>query len=247
MRDARRRQLDGQRQPVQALADGRRSTGSASALGAKSGPRRRGALDEQADGVGAAPSAGAPRSAASGRESGGTRNSCSPDTPSATRLVTRTFSRGQASSRSETTGAAGRRCSKLSSTRSRRRSASKWWSRATEKSCPASRPPSAWKIAGATCSGAPTAPRETNATPSRKAPASSSATAIARRVLPTPPGPVSVSSRTSVAAEERTDRGQLALPPYQRRARRRQAGRRGIGAAHGDGNHRRWRVAGRGG
>ena len=57
-----------------------------------------------------------------GNASGGTANSCSPWRRSGARLVTRMLRRGLAASSSATTGAAGRMCSKLSSTSSMLRS-----------------------------------------------------------------------------------------------------------------------------
>jgi hypothetical protein len=60
---------------------------------------------------------------------------------------------------------------------------------------PASRTPNAAATAEATSAGSASAARETYRTPSRRAPPARAAASSARRVLPTPPGPVSVSSR----------------------------------------------------
>ena len=63
--------------------------------------------------------------------------------------------------------------------------------------CPVSPTPTAWATAEATKAGSRIAARGTNAAPSAKSPANSLATRSARLVLPTPPGPVSVTNRTS--------------------------------------------------
>ena len=60
-----------------------------------------------------------------------------------------------------------------------------------------SRRPSARATSGSTRSGSRTGVRSTNTTPSRNSDAAAAAAAIARRVFPTPGGPVSVISRSS--------------------------------------------------
>ena len=129
--------------------------------------------------------------------SGSTSISCSSRSQSADRLVTRIRSRGHPISRSLNSGAAGRRCSKLSSTRSIA------WSPILAESCAAtdcpgvSRIPSVCLIVDATRLGSASGPRLTIETPSGKSGAIVPATAVASRVLPTPGGPVSVRSLDS--------------------------------------------------
>ncbi len=134
---------------------------------------------------------------AGGSESGGTGNSRSPDKRSGARLVTSTVSCGQATSSSPICRAASRTCSQLSSTSSRGRARSVMISRSTSGCSPASRTPTACAMVGTTRWGSVSGARATNATPSAPSSAHRVATSIARRVLPTPPGPVSVSNRTS--------------------------------------------------
>jgi hypothetical protein len=57
--------------------------------------------------------------------------------------------------------------------------------------------PSESASAGSSCSGSASTARETNAAPSANSGSSRSATRKATRVLPTPPGPVNVTRRTS--------------------------------------------------
>jgi|GEM_PF-4244837 len=132
-----------------------------------------------------------------------TRYSCSPLTRRGARLVASTTRPGQASSSPATSGAAFSRCSKLSSTRSSRFSLRRARSvrRARSASpgiCPsASLRPKERAMVGTTREGSPSGARATNATPSGKSSAVSRAAWTARRVLPTPPVPVRVSSRTA--------------------------------------------------
>ena len=86
----------------------------------------------------------------------------------------------------------------------------------------ASRTPSAWAIAGRTRAGSRSGARSTKTTPSGNAGAAARAASIASRVLPTPPGPVSVTRRW--ARQEIDD---LAAP------RRRGRGARSAGSAAG--------------
>jgi hypothetical protein len=104
---------------------------------------------------------------------------------------------GTAISRSATCGAASSTCSKLSKTKSSSRSCKAAARLPRSGRSLTSRTPSACATAGKTSDGSRTAANGTNAAPSAKSGSSSEATAIARRVLPTPPGPVSVISRTS--------------------------------------------------
>ncbi len=135
--------------------------------------------------------------AGSGSTSGGTGNWCSPATCRTARLVTSTVSRGQAIISPATVGAAAATCSNLSSRMSMSRRANEAARRSGSDRSPASRTPSAWAIAGSTSAGSASGARSTNQTPSPNSSPRSAATSTARRVLPTPPGPVRVTRGTS--------------------------------------------------
>ena len=133
-----------------------------------------------------------------GSASGGTGCSISPRTLRGARLVTSTVRPGHAATRPATSGAASSRCSRLSSTRRNRPSLS-----LSVRASYGVRPsltaaPSEPSTAGITSAGSSIGASPTKATPSGKSPEASEARAAstARRVLPTPPVPVSVSSRT---------------------------------------------------
>ena len=102
---------------------------------------------------------------------------------------------GRARSRA-TSSTSGRSCSRLSRTRSslfsRRNSPT-----ASSSDALLSATSKVWAIAAASNRGSRTAARSTKTAPSRSSCPSSSAAASARRVLPVPPGPVRVTSRTS--------------------------------------------------
>ncbi len=93
--------------------------------------------------------------------------------------------------------AAASRCSKLSSTSSSSLSRRCLCSTSASGVAPLSFNSSVCAMAGNTSSGSLMRERGTNQAPSAKAAASWVAASMARRVLPTPPVPVSVSSRTS--------------------------------------------------
>ena len=215
----RRRQLDRQRQPVQPRGRSRPRP-ARSRRSARSPARTAGARShEQAHGRRTASQAsGRRRAARSGSASGGTAYSCSPRRCSAARLVTSTSAAGgrqqlgdeparpRAPARScpAPAAAAGRAGSSLGSRRSGRP--------------PASRTPSAWAMVGTTRAGSRIGARSTRrARRPAKCAEQSAATWSARRVLPMPPGPVSVSSRTSSRSSRIWSLGKLALAPDQRR------------------------------
>ena len=130
-----------------------------------------------------------------GTGSAGTTNSYSPLSRSTVRLATRTTSPGAAASSSATTGAPSMTCSKLSRTSKSR------LVRRYDITSPASRSPEVFSpspaaIAAGTRSAVRTGARSTNRTPSANWGASRPAAATARRVFPTPPGPVRVIRRT---------------------------------------------------
>ena len=79
----------------------------------------------------------------------------------------------------------------------------------------ASARPSAWATVGRTSAASRTGDRSTNT-----ADGATSAAASASRVLPVPPGPVSVSNRTSASAEQGLHRRELELPSDERGRRR---------------------------
>ena len=132
--------------------------------------------------------------AAGGTGSGGTANSCSPAIRSGARLDTIIRSFGAPRRISATTGAPATTCSKLSRTMSAVRSPKCSTTRWSGVRAGASSP-TAVAIEDAIRSGSVTAARGTNHTPPGLAAITSLATARDRRVLPVPPGPVSVSSR----------------------------------------------------
>ena len=142
----------------------------------------------------------APRTSASRRgsaaRSGGTGYSCSPRRRSGARLVASTASRGAAASSSATSGAAWSSCSKLSSSEQDAPVAQVLRERIGGGRSPSSTS-SASRSSSASSAGSATGARSTKTAPSRSSAASSSATASASRVLPVPPGPVSVTRRTS--------------------------------------------------
>ena len=138
-------------------------------------------------------------------------------TPALTRRldVASSFSPGAAVSSSVTREAAPGRCSRLSSTTSRRRSASQAPSssmagrRAARGTARASATVTASRSATPSGSSGSTPARATTAAPSSNLGASRSAAARASRDLPTPPGPTRVSSRhaspsTSAATRSRS-------------------------------------------
>ena len=133
---------------------------------------------------------------ASGSDNEGTRQTVSPDTPSASRLVARIRNAGALRSRASTSSAhAAIRCSQLSSTSrsSRSRSASSRASR-TDR-CGPSRTPRVVAMVCATRSGTESGARSTSHTPSAHSCTRSRESRKASRVFPTPPAPVSDSSR----------------------------------------------------
>ena len=145
-----------------------------------------------------------------GTERGGTAISCSPRTFSLVRLVTSAFTRRVALRSSVTSGAASITCSKLSRTRSTfrsRRCAASAERGGSSRDSPRS---STCEMAGITCAGSRTAARSMKATRSNSS-STACAASIARRVLPEPPGPVSVTRRAEDIC--RVMRSRLLLSP----------------------------------
>ena len=93
------------------------------------------------------------------------------------------------------------------------------------------RRPTARAMPASTSSGSVTASSGTNAVPASNRSRSRSPTATASRVLPTPPGPVSVTSRTSGRPSQPGHLVDGLLPPDQRRRARRQRARAAARAA----------------
>ena len=147
----------------------------------------------------------------SSRLSGATIHTTSPGTPSDSRLVARIRRPGQRPSNPAASSAqAPTTCSQLSSTISNDWSASHSASAASDLPGLAAVRPIASATAAATAARSPTEPRSANATVPAERARRRRATSIASRVLPTPPGPVSVtsrdrcnSSRTSATARSR--------------------------------------------
>ena len=119
-------------------------------------------------------------------------------------------------------GAAASRCSKLSATSSRclaARKRSDAWSADSPESTMI---PSALTIAAGTSSGCCSAASETKCAPSAKSAWTARAASKASRVLPTPPGPVRVSSRTDPARSRSPTAATLVLAPDRAVRRHRQ-------------------------
>jgi hypothetical protein len=159
-----------------------------------------------------------------GRSNGATASSCSPRMRSGARLVARICIAGQRA-RSGTTKSATAmtRCSQLSSNSSDCRE------RRWRTSCSligtllTGTTPSALATVSGTRPATPSGARSIQITPSANDGATWAATAIAKRVLPTPPGPVSVSSGTASSRKR---------PPASARSASRPMSRvRGTGAA----------------
>ncbi len=82
--------------------------------------------------------------------------------------------------------------------------------------------PSVWAMVGSSNAGSVTASRATSHTPFRNSSTASAAAWRASRVLPEPPGPVSVTSRTSSSSSNARSVFELGAPPDERRRLRRQ-------------------------
>ena len=130
-----------------------------------------------------------------GSESGASGSSRSARRRSGARLVARTTTPGQASTSRATSGEAGSRCSRLSSTR--RRGRPPRWAATTGQGRlpPPWVTPRTWATVGSTSAGSRTAASSTTVTAPPNAVDARRPASIASRVLPTPPGPVRVSSR----------------------------------------------------
>ena len=96
---------------------------------------------------------------------------------------------------STTSAAASSTCSQLSNTNNSRRPDSAWVMLAVTDRPACGVTPNTAATASGTAAGSPTGANSTSHTPSENSPVSSAATWIARRVLPTPPTPVRVTSR----------------------------------------------------
>ncbi len=155
---------------------------------------------------------------AAGSARGGTGSRCSPWSRSGARLAASTCNPGQAARRSPICAVAGSTCSQLSRT-SRSRSGRRYAASATgsERSL-LSRTPSACPMADSTNAGSRTGARSTTHTPSGKLPdpAASPAAASASRVLPTPPGPVRVSSGAASSSRNARAASSSAARPMSR-------------------------------
>ena len=129
----------------------------------------------------------------SGSNSEGTSQVYSPAILNVSRLVARTrSSRQERSNRSDSMAQASTRCSQLSNTRSTLRPCRCAASFSVSGWPGTSRTPSACATAWGTRSGSESGASSISHTPSSKEAATPMATARARRVLPDPPGPVSV-------------------------------------------------------
>ena len=135
------------------------------------------------------------RGPASGSASGGTGIRCSPETRSNPRLVASTVRPGAAPRSSTSSGPAAGRCSTLSRINSIVRG-SRYADRSPTAVSSPTCSPRTRAIVAATRPASPTGASGTNATAANPI-SSVEATSMANRVLPTPPGPVSVTSRAT--------------------------------------------------
>ena len=137
----------------------------------------------------------------SGRASGRRGSVRSHRRCSGSREVARTTSPLHVANRPPTSVAASSRCSKLSRT-NRMRRAPRWLRVASSTlPSPVCGAPTARAMAAATRVGSGSGARSANRMSEKPGlPRKDSATATARRVLPTPPGPITVRSRTSSAS-----------------------------------------------
>jgi len=130
-----------------------------------------------------------------GSASGGTGYSRSARSPSTVRLVAKITTRGQRASSSPRPGAAWITCSRLSRISSHAPPPNVSASASTGEPARARSAPAIRPMAAGTSLGSVTASSGTNTVPAPNQSRSRSPTATASRVLPTPPGPVSVTSR----------------------------------------------------
>ena len=144
------------------------------------------------------------RATAGSAASGPSASSCSAASCSGARLVTTSFERGDAGRIALRAFAASSSCSKLSTTISSSRPAVS---------------PTACSSSAATSAGSSSAASVTKRAPSANRSPSRCASSSAKRVLPIPPGPVSVSSRTSGVGEQRLRGRQILVAAEQRRRR----------------------------
>jgi len=133
----------------------------------------------------------------SGSASGATGHSCSPERRSTTRLVTSTFNPVHPVNNSAMRGAASTRCSKLSRSSSSCLSRKVACTRSISGCPPISLTLNVCAMVATTRSGSLSGASGTKKTPSANISRSTAPACKASRVLPMPPGPVSVSSRTS--------------------------------------------------
>jgi hypothetical protein len=145
--------------------------------------------------VGEASSADTPEDTLAGSASGGTGYSRSARSPSTVRLVATIVIPGQRASSSPKSRAIPTTCSRLSRISSQAPSPNVSASASSGEPAPARSAPAIRPIAASTSSGLVIASSGTNTVPAPKRSPSRSPTATASRVLPMPPGPVSVTSR----------------------------------------------------
>ena len=108
-----------------------------------------------------------------------------------------------------------------------------------------SRTPRAAAIVGTTRSGSVSGERSTKTTPSGKSSTIPTATAMASRVLPDPPGPVRVTSRTSSLRKEGAERRDFRLAPDQAGQRDRHRAGGGLAGPRAAPGHTAGRAAAR--
>ncbi len=154
-----------------------------------------------------------PRSVeAAGSRSGSTVRSRSPRKRSGRRLVTRALTPGQASSSVAKPGPASRTCSKLSISSSICCPRSHSTVTSSGAWAPSTVTPSRSASTRETSDGSCTVSNGTNATPSGNAAIGRRQASSANRLLPTPPGPVSVRIRHPSASNRCTSASSASLP-----------------------------------
>ena len=205
---ARGGELDRQRHPVEPPADpAERSRAPRARPGSNRLEASTRALDEQRDrAVVRRPASCGRRLAPVARPRPPTRHTCSPGTPSGWRLVAITRSDGERSSRLTTRSAhPSTTCSQLSSTSSVD-SGKPRASAAGAGSCVRSRSRMVAATAWGTSRARACVDRSTHQAPPTKSGRIASASAIASRVLPAPPGPHRVSTRVRQTSERSSAR-----------------------------------------
>ena len=231
------RQLDSERQAVQATTDGGHGGGIVGREG-EPGIDGAGTEGKKTNRIGSGGVVATP-AAAVGSARGGTGNSHSPERCSGARLVANTASWGQLERSSAMAGAADNTCSRLSSTSKRRRSRSSPVRVESTGRSPASWTPSSRAMAAGTRSGSVTVASGTKTAPSANSIGGLFRHAKGKPGLADSAGTEQGDQSLAVSQEQVANRGNLALPPDERAQRARQIGRDGTPCGNRQGHGRR--------